>query len=84
MVLNGPSGSPAVRTYEKDVKDIGFVPEDEALLVQMRKEFETLSYQCNVMQNTPVDDSYDGFLRIGQNLFLHNYNHIERLEYHSS
>ncbi len=84
VVLNGPSGSPAIRSYEKDVCDIGFVPEDEALLVQMRREIETLSYQCNVLQTTPVTESYDGFLRIGRNLFLHNYDHIERLEYSGS
>lgn len=84
VILSGPSGSPAVRTYEKDVRDIGFVPEDEALLVQMRKEIETLSYQCNVMGTTPVEESYDGFLRIGRNLFLHNYDHINRLEYPAS
>ena len=50
----------------------------------MRKEIETLSYQCNVMGTTPVEESYDGFLRIGRNLFLHNYDHINRLEYPAS
>ena len=83
VVINGSSGTPAVRTYEKDVRDIGLMTENEALIVQLRKETETLSYQCNVLQTTPLDDSYDGFLRIGQNLFLKGYDHIDRLEYHA-
>jgi len=82
-VMNGQSGSPAVRTYETDVRDIGLMTENEALIVQLRKETETLSYQCNVLQTTPLDDSYDGFLRIGPNLFLKGYDHIDRLEYHA-
>ena len=84
VILNGPSGSPALRTYEKDVKDIGFIPENEELLVQMRKEFETLSYQCSVIRTTQVPENCDGFLRIGTNLFLRSYDHIDRLEYRSS
>ena len=80
-VMNGPSGSPAVRTYEKDVRDIGLMTENEVVLVQLRKEIETLSYQCNVMQTTPLEEGYDGFLRIGQDLFLKSYDHIDLLEY---
>ncbi len=81
VVINGASGSPAVRTYEKDVRDIGLMTEHDEVLVQLRNEIETISYQCNVMQTTPLADSYDGFLRIGQNLFLKGYDHIACLEY---
>lgn len=81
VVINGANASPAIRTYEKDVRDIGLMTENEAVLVQLRNEIETLSYQCNQMQTTPLTDSYDGFLRIGQNLFLEGYDQIVRLEY---
>lgn len=84
VILNGPSGAPASRNYEKDVKDIGFVPENEELLVLTRKEFESLSYQCNVMRSTPAEEECDGFLRIGTNLFVRSYDHINRLEYRGS
>lgn len=80
-VMNGPLATPAVRTYEKDVKDIDLMTENEAVLVQLRKEIETLSYQCNLLQTTPLDEGYDGFLRIGKDLFLKGYDRIDLMEY---
>ena len=79
--MNGPLATPAVRTYEKDVKDIDLMTENEAVLVQLRKEIETLSYQCNLLQTTPLDEGYDGFLRIGKDLFLKGYDRIDLMEY---
>lgn len=81
VVINGPDGSPAIRSYDKDVRDIGLMTENEAVLVQLRSGIETLSYQCNLMQTTPLSDSYDGFLRIGRDLYLKGYDQIARLEY---
>ncbi len=84
VVINGASGSPAVRTYEKDVRDIGLMTENDEVLVQLHNEIETISYQCNVMQTTPLADNYDGFLRIGQNLFLKGYDRIACMEYEAT
>lgn len=81
VILNNMASSPILRSYDKDIKDIAVVPEQDAVLVQLRKQFETVGFDGTVQRVTPVSDSYDGFLCIGQHIFLRGYDVIDVQEY---
>lgn len=81
VILNSASELPSVRVYDKDVKAIAFVPESNAVLVQQRKQLETVSYSGAVLRTDPAEDNYDGFLRIGSYLYLRSYDHIDMTQY---
>lgn len=81
VLLNGTAQSPVIRGYNKDVKDISIVSEKEAVLVQMRKQLETVDIYGQMISAMPVSDGYDGFLRIGKNLYLRGYDRIEWMDY---
>ena len=83
VILNGTAQSPVIREYTKNVKDISIVNEKEAVLVQMRKQFETVNVYGQMLAAMPVTDGYDGFLRIGSNLYLRGYDRIEWMDYTS-
>lgn len=80
VLLNGNANAPVVRSYEKEIKDIGLLS-DGNVLVQLRSGIEKLSETGAVLQEYDVSDSYDGFLCIGSYLFMHGYQHIDRIEY---
>lgn len=82
VILDGNANAPLVRTFDSEINDIGLLPETGAVLVQFRNQFETIDYSGAVRQNIAVSDSYDGFLRIGQYLFLRGYDRIDRIEYY--
>jgi len=79
VILNGSANTPIVRSYDREIKDIGLLS-DGNTLVQLRSGMEKLSETGNLLQEIEVSDSYDGFLCIGSYLFLHGYQHIDRIE----
>ncbi len=80
VILNGNANAPVVRSYEKEIKDIGLLA-DGNVLVQLRSGIDKLSETGAVLQQIDVSDSYDGFLSIGSYLFMHGYQHIDRIEH---
>lgn len=81
VLLDGTTNLPAVRVYDKDVMAIAMVPESGAVLVQQRKQLETVAYSGTVLRTEAMADSYEGFLRIGENLYLRSYDHIDTMQY---
>lgn len=80
-ILNGSADNPVLRTYDKAIREISILPEYDAVLVQLRKQIETISYSGALLRSTAVSGSYDGFLRIGQTIFLRGYDTIDVQEY---
>lgn len=81
VILNNTASDPVLRSYDKDIKDIAVMPEQDAVLVQLRKQFEKIGYDGSVLGVSPVSDSFDSFLRIGQHIFLRGYDIIDMQEY---
>lgn len=81
VILDGNAASPVARSYDREIKDIGFFS-DGTVLVQFRSRLERLSETGRVMNEKEISDSYEGFRSIGSYLFLHGYQHIDRMELH--
>lgn len=81
VMLRSDAEVPVNRVYDKDVKDIELMPEAQAVIVQQRRQLDTVSYDGTVLQSNPIADNYDSFLRIGQHLYLRGYDHIDTMNY---
>ena len=81
VILNGSADQQTVLPFEKDIKDIAILPESSCVMLQFRKVFEAVRTDGTTAAMIPIVDSYDGFLRIGQRLFMHGYNSIDMQEF---
>ncbi|MBR4201332.1 MAG: hypothetical protein IKQ91_08695, partial [Oscillospiraceae bacterium] len=84
VIMDGSADRPMIWPFEKNIKDIAVLPESGSVLVQFRNVFKTVQADGLTAAVTPVSDNYDGFLRIGQYLFLRGYNYIDVQEYEAS
>lgn len=81
VVILGMDGKPpAVRDYERTVKAIGIRPEDGRVTVMLRNQIEVLNTAAGLVGTAPVQESCDGFARVGGYLFLLGYDRIGRME----
>lgn len=81
VVINGNASTPVLRSYDKEIRSIGLVPEQNAVLIQFRNHFEAITSAGETMRSLSVADSYEGFLKIEDYLFLRSYDHIDRIDY---
>lgn len=77
-IMKGDATSPVVCSYEKEIKNVGLLS-DGSTLILLRSGLEKLSDSGKVLQSMSVSDSYDSMIIIGPYLFLHGYQHIERV-----
>lgn len=80
VILGKDSTEPEIRSYERSVKAIGIRPEDDRVTVMLRNQIEVLNTGAGLVGTAPVEESCDGFQRVGGYLFLLGYDRIGRME----
>ncbi len=83
VILNGSAKDAVVKPYEKEVKAVGLLPENKNVLVMMRNQLLSLSYDGSVVQETEIPEGCEDFLRIGNYLFFSGFDHIDRMTFRS-
>ena len=80
VLLDGSAEAPVIQPYDREVKAVGVAKESRSVLVQLRNQFEIRSSSGELTDTLSVPDGYNGFLQIGNDLFLRGYDRIDKME----
>lgn len=81
VMLHEHSLVPIVKQYDKEIKNIGWIPETDSVLVHLRNQFDTIDQNGEVINTLQTADGFNRFIQIGHTLFLCGYDSIDKIEY---
>ena len=80
MILSLDASEPVVKRYDREIKNVGILPESREALVQMRSQLVKLKYDGTVSGSEAISDAGDSFIRFGSDILMLGYNSIDRQE----
>lgn len=80
MILSQEADEPFVKRYDREIKNVGILPESREVLLQMRSQLVKMKYDGTESGTAPVNDAGESFIRLDSDIYMLGYNTIDRLD----